>query len=143
MTEVIFSESSDNIEDENDELSTTSANAHSSRSHAVFQIILRNSKSYGHGKISLIDLACSERGKDTTSYDRITRMEGAEINKSLLALKECIRALGRRDAHVPFRGSTLTKVLRDSFIGDNSKVCMIAMISPGNSNNRVSSSDVS
>ena len=78
-------------------------------------------------------MAGSERGKDTSSADRITRMEGAEINKSLLALKECIRALGRRDAHVPFRGSTLTKVLRDSFIGDNSRVCMIAMISPGNS----------
>jgi len=113
---------------------TTSANQHSSRSHAVFQIIIRNSKTRKeHGKISLIDLAGSERGKDTSSSDRITRMEGAEINKSLLALKECIRALGRRDAHVPFRGSTLTKVLRDSFIGDNSKVCMIAMISPGNS----------
>ncbi len=41
--------------------------------------------------------------------------------------------MSRRDAHVPFRGSTLTKVLRDSFIGDNSRVCMIAMISPGNS----------
>ncbi|CAF0789908.1 unnamed protein product [Brachionus calyciflorus] len=112
---------------------TTSANAHSSRSHAVFQIILRNKAKKEHGKISLIDLAGSERGKDTSSSDRITRMEGAEINKSLLALKECIRALGRRDAHVPFRGSTLTKVLRDSFIGEHSKVCMIAMISPGNS----------
>jgi kinesin family protein 2/24 len=112
---------------------TTSANQHSSRSHAVFQIILKNKFKKEHGKISLIDLAGSERGKDTSSSDRITRMEGAEINKSLLALKECIRALGRRDAHVPFRGSTLTKVLRDSFIGDNSKVCMIAMISPGNS----------
>lgn len=112
---------------------TTSANQHSSRSHAVFQIILRNKLKKEHGKISLIDLAGSERGKDTSSSDRITRMEGAEINKSLLALKECIRALARRDAHVPFRGSTLTKVLRDSFIGDNSKVCMIAMISPGNS----------
>lgn len=112
---------------------TTSANQHSSRSHAVFQIILRNKARKEHGKISLIDLAGSERGKDTSSSDRITRMEGAEINKSLLALKECIRALGRRDAHVPFRGSTLTKVLRDSFIGENSRVCMIAMISPGNS----------
>lgn len=40
-----------------------------------------------HGKFSLIDLAGNERGADTSSADRQTRLEGAEINKSLLALK--------------------------------------------------------
>ena len=54
-------------------------------------------------------------------------MEGAEINKSLLALKECIRALGRKGGHLPFRASKLTQVLRDSFIGDKSKTCMVRL----------------
>ncbi|KAG9334749.1 hypothetical protein JZ751_006586 [Albula glossodonta] len=108
----------------------TSANAHSSRSHAVFQIILRRNRKM-HGKFSLIDLAGNERGADTSSADRQTRLEGAEINKSLLALKECIRALGRNKPHTPFRASKLTQVLRDSFIGENSRTCMIATISPG------------
>lgn len=111
----------------------TSANAHSSRSHAVFQIILRTNtaKRPLYGKFSLIDLAGNERGADTSSANRQTRMEGAEINKSLLALKECIRALGRKGAHLPFRASKLTQVLRDSFIGDKARTCMIAMIGPG------------
>ncbi|CAG9863478.1 unnamed protein product [Phyllotreta striolata] len=111
----------------------TFANNNSSRSHAVFQIYLRasNSMSKVHGKFSLIDLAGNERGADTSSSNRQTRMEGAEINKSLLALKECIRALGRKGAHLPFRVSKLTQVLRDSFVGANSRTCMIAMISPG------------
>lgn len=116
----------------------TSANQNSSRSHAVFQIILRKRgyrKDGGggqlYGKFSLIDLAGNERGADTSTADRQTRLEGAEINKSLLALKECIRALGRKGAHLPFRASKLTQVLRDSFIGEKSKTCMIAMISPG------------
>ncbi|XP_063375433.1 kinesin-like protein Klp10A isoform X3 [Cydia amplana] len=109
----------------------TSANSNSSRSHAVFQIVVRSPGMHRvHGKFSLIDLAGNERGADTSSANRQTRMEGAEINKSLLALKECIRALGMKGNHLPFRASKLTQVLRDSFIGDKSRTCMIAMVLP-------------
>jgi len=59
----------------------------------------------------------------------LIRIDGAEINKSLLALKECIRAIDQEKKHTPFRGSKLTLVLRDSFIG-NSRTLMIANISP-------------
>nr|XP_061783780.1 kinesin-like protein KIF2C isoform X4 [Nerophis lumbriciformis] len=111
----------------------TSANANSSRSHAILQIVLRsnNRSAKLHGKFSLVDLAGNERGTDVSSNERATLVETAEINRSLLALKECIRSLGKNSDHIPFRMSTLTKVLRDSFIGENSRICMIAMVSPG------------
>lgn len=114
----------------------TSANAQSSRSHAIVQFILRKKgrfKNALHAKLSMIDLAGSERGKDTAQMSRKRRMEGAQINKSLLALKECIRALGFKQHHTPFRASKLTQVLRDSFIGA-SRTVMIATISPASSN---------
>ena len=83
-----------------------------------------------YGKISFIDLAGSERAQDTVDTNKQTRVDGAEINKSLLVLKECIRALDQNKSHTPFRGSKLTLVLRDSFIGGNCKTLMIANISP-------------
>lgn len=115
---------------------STGANEESSRSHAILQLAIKKhgegKESKGGrivGKLSFIDLAGSERGADTTDNDRQTRMEGAEINKSLLALKECIRALDNDQIHIPFRGSKLTEVLRDSFVG-NSRTVMISCVSP-------------
>lgn len=64
----------------------TFANANSSRSHDVLQVILRQHKLL-HGKFPLVDLAGNERGKDFCSNDRQTMVETAEINRSLLALK--------------------------------------------------------
>lgn len=125
----------------------TGANVDSSRSHAILQICLKDVRGKEdplmgpsgptggdgkqvHGKISFIDLAGSERGADREEADRQTRMDGAEINKSLLALKECIRALDQQQDHTPFRGSKLTQVLKDSFVGPNCRTVMIANVSP-------------
>jgi Kinesin-like protein len=80
--------------------------------------------------MTFIDLAGSERGADVSGSDSKTRIDGAEINKSLLALKECIRALDQEKKHLPFKGSKLTLVLKDSFIG-NCRTVMIGNVSPG------------
>ncbi|NXI08869.1 KIF24 protein, partial [Irena cyanogastra] len=107
----------------------TGVNSDSSRSHAIIQIQIKDTANRPFGRISFVDLAGSERAADAKASDRQTKMEGAEINQSLLALKECIRALDQEHMHTPFRQSKLTQVLKDSFIG-NSKTCMIANVSP-------------
>lgn len=132
--EVDCAENLHSIIDEGNSNRTTHATASndvSSRSHAVCQISFKNA-SNGKlvGKMSLIDLAGSERGADTTSHNRQRRMEGAEINKSLLALKECIRALDGGSNHVPYRSSKLTLVLKDSFTRQGSRTVMICNVSP-------------
>ena len=121
----------------------TVTNETSSRSHAICNFIIKiegKKEDEVFAKLSLVDLAGSERATETQSNDKSRLAEGAEINKSLLALKECIRALdarktkGNNEQHVPFRNSKLTLVLRDSFLGkaDLCKIIMISCVSPSN-----------
>ncbi|KJZ75477.1 hypothetical protein HIM_05173 [Hirsutella minnesotensis 3608] len=118
-------------------VSPTEANATSSRSHAVLQINVaqkdRNadvSEPHTMATLSIIDLAGSERASVTKNRgERLT--EGANINKSLLALGSCINALcdRRQRAHVPYRNSKLTRLLKFS-LGGNCKTVMIVCVSP-------------
>ena len=117
--------------------SPTEANSTSSRSHAVLQInvVKRNrtaevSEEHTFGTLSIIDLAGSERAAATKN--RGARLnEGANINKSLLALGNCINALcdPRRRNHIPYRDSKLTRLLKFS-LGGNCKTVMIVCVSP-------------
>ncbi|RFU75049.1 kinesin family member 18 19 [Trichoderma arundinaceum] len=118
-------------------VSPTEANATSSRSHAVLQINIaqkdRNAdvnEPHTMATLSIIDLAGSERASVTKNRgERLT--EGANINKSLLALGGCINALcdKRGKAHVPYRNSKLTRLLKFS-LGGNCKTVMIVCVSP-------------
>ena len=114
---------------------STVANDTSSRSHAICKITVRDEYDSLLGVLIVCDLAGSERAQDTKSNSRQRRIEGAGINKSLLALKECIRAMESNGGHVPFRASKLTLSLRDSFKSKKyqNKVIMIACVCPGNS----------
>ncbi|XP_069325850.1 kinesin-like protein KIF18A [Eulemur rufifrons] len=116
----------------------TDMNATSSRSHAVFQIYLRQqdktasiNQNVRIAKMSLIDLAGSERASSTSAKG--TRfVEGTNINRSLLALGNVINALAdtkRKNQHIPYRNSKLTRLLKDS-LGGNCQTIMIAAVSP-------------
>ncbi|KAL2132688.1 hypothetical protein VTI74DRAFT_3527 [Chaetomium olivicolor] len=118
-------------------VSPTAANAVSSRSHAVLQINIaqkdRNAdvnEPHTMATLSIIDLAGSERASATKNRgERL--LEGANINKSLLALGSCINALcdPRKKNHVPYRNSKLTRLLKFS-LGGNCKTVMIVCVSP-------------
>ncbi|CAL8070835.1 unnamed protein product [Orchesella dallaii] len=81
-----------------------------------------------HSKLVMVDLAGSERGAGAT-YDGARQREGASINKSLLALANCISALADGKAHIPYRNSKLTRLLKDALSG-NCTTIMIANIAP-------------
>ena len=106
----------------------TRANATSSRSHAVLQVFVRRACFAHTSKLSLIDLAGSERAL-ATDIRTVRSAEGACINKSLLALSSCIHALVEGRRHVPYRNSRLTQLLKDS-LGGGCRTAMIANVSP-------------
>ncbi|XP_065910849.1 uncharacterized protein [Dysidea avara] len=121
----------------------TDVNATSSRSHAVFQVMVEQrprsadfSTIITKGKMLLIDLAGSERALVTTNRG-IRLKEGANINKSLLALGNCINALAsatdKTHVSVTYRNSKLTRLLKDS-LGGNCRTVMIVNISPSSLN---------
>ncbi|KAG8077242.1 hypothetical protein GUJ93_ZPchr0007g3476 [Zizania palustris] len=114
----------------------TRVNETSSRSHATLQVIVEYRSMEGGsivtrvGKLSLIDLAGSERALATDQRTQRS-IEGANINRSLLALSSCINSLVEGKKHIPFRNSKLTQLLKDS-LGGSCNTIMIANISPSN-----------
>ncbi|MCO5575524.1 hypothetical protein L7F22_029325 [Adiantum nelumboides] len=114
----------------------TRLNETSSRSHAILQVIVEYSNYVDSrlvtrtGKLSLIDLAGSERAI-ATDQRTLRSLEGANINRSLLALSSCISALVEGKKHIPFRNSKLTQLLKDS-LGGACQTAMIANVSPSN-----------
>ncbi|KAG8706309.1 kinesin-like protein Klp8, partial [Ceratobasidium sp. 395] len=129
-------------------VAATNMNETSSRSHAVFTLLLtmkRHDVDTGLdtekvSRISLVDLAGSERANSTGATGQRLK-EGANINKSLTTLGKVISSLalasaepaggkkGKAGEFVPYRDSVLTWLLKDS-LGGNSKTAMIAAISP-------------
>ncbi|CAB4251982.1 similar to Saccharomyces cerevisiae YGL216W KIP3 Kinesin-related motor protein involved in mitotic spindle positioning [Maudiozyma barnettii] len=132
--------------------SPTEANEVSSRSHSVLQVhIIQTNKTidltshHKYATLSIIDLAGSERAASTKNRGKRLN-EGANINRSLLALGNCINALcisdntnemmingnHKRSYHIPYRDSKLTRLLKFS-LGGNCKTVMIVCISPSSS----------
>jgi len=113
----------------------TLLNKHSSRSHSVFSVTvhIKDVSPDGEefvrcGKLNLVDLAGSENISRSGAKEKRAK-EAGEINKSLVALGRVITALVDKSAHVPYRDSKLTRLLRDA-LGGRCKTCIIATVSP-------------
>ncbi|ORY71007.1 P-loop containing nucleoside triphosphate hydrolase protein [Pseudomassariella vexata] len=109
----------------------TKMNRESSRSHSVFTLKLSGVDIEGNtseGVLNLIDLAGSERIKDS-QVEGVNLTEATSINKSLSTLSQVMMALAEQASHIPYRNSTLTKLL-ESCLGGSCKTLMFVMISP-------------
>ena len=111
----------------NRHVGVSNQNDQSSRSHLLFK--------FNNGKhcLNILDLAGSEKAKDSIYVNKDIYRENIEINKSILVLKECIRSLKNNNSHIPYRGSKLTKILKDSF-ERRTESYILATISPEKEN---------
>lgn len=121
----------------NRHIAVTNMNEHSSRSHSVFLINvkqenLENQKKLS-GKLYLVDLAGSEKVSKTGAEGMVLD-EAKNINKSLSALGNVISALADGNkSHIPYRDSKLTRILQES-LGGNSRTTIIICCSPASYN---------
>ncbi|KAG8855775.1 kinesin motor protein cin8 [Serendipita sp. 411] len=130
------------------QIAATKFNDHSSRSHSVFTVTVHTktketgtSGSVGGvpgedylrtGKLNLVDLAGSENiGR--SGAENMRAREAGSINQSLLSLGRVINALVAKHSHIPYRESKLTRLLQDS-LGGKTKTCIVANVSPAESN---------
>lgn len=117
-------------------VTATKMNAASSRSHLLFSIIIeateKETSQYMYGKITLCDLAGSERPKKSEVTGDALK-EAIEINKSLSALGDVIEALTKGAKSIPYRNHKLTMLMQDS-LGGSAKTLMFVNCSPAVSN---------
>lgn len=127
------------VGNKNRSVASTNMNSVSSRSHAIFSIVVECStetdgdqRTLRMGKLNLVDLAGSERVRKTlVTGDRLK--EATKINLSLSNLGNVISALVEGNSYIPYRNSKLTRLLQDS-LGGNSKTVMVATIGPADFN---------
>uniref|UniRef100_A0A8C2ZRT3 Kinesin-like protein n=1 Tax=Cyclopterus lumpus TaxID=8103 RepID=A0A8C2ZRT3_CYCLU len=117
----------------NRHVAVTNMNEHSSRSHSIFQINIKQENMETElklsGKLYLVDLAGSEKVSKTGAEGAVLD-EAKNINKSLSALGNVIAALSEgTKTHVPYRDSKMTRILQDS-LGGNCRTTIIICCSP-------------
>uniref|UniRef100_A0AAQ4R6I0 Kinesin-like protein n=1 Tax=Gasterosteus aculeatus aculeatus TaxID=481459 RepID=A0AAQ4R6I0_GASAC len=120
----------------NRHVAVTNMNEHSSRSHSIFLINVKQENTQTEqklsGKLYLVDLAGSEKVSKTGAEGSVLD-EAKNINKSLSSLGNVISALAEGTAYIPYRDSKMTRILQDS-LGGNCRTTIIICCSPSSYN---------
>uniref|UniRef100_A0A671T8R4 Kinesin-like protein n=1 Tax=Sinocyclocheilus anshuiensis TaxID=1608454 RepID=A0A671T8R4_9TELE len=120
----------------NRHVAVTNMNEHSSRSHSIFLINVKQENTQTEqklsGKLYLVDLAGSEKVSKTGAEGAVLD-EAKNINKSLSALGNVISALAEGTTYIPYRDSKMTRILQDS-LGGNCRTTIVICCSPSSYN---------